>query len=292
MRIEVEAPGMLTTVQDLGRPGLGIYGVSRAGAADGVALRVGNRLLGNGENAAGLEMTLTGGRYRFPEGAEVALTGARAEGVPMYRVTRLEAGGVLEIGSFLSGARCYLTVRGGLAVRRTAGSASVHVASGLGGRPLRRGDVLPVGEYLGETGRGEVAGELMAYAKVVRVTAGPQAEQFATEEFYGSEYEVSQDSNRMGIRLTGRAIGASGDGEMVTEGVPLGAIQVPPGGQPIVLFSDQQTTGGYPKIANVITADLRHCAQWRPRDRVRFVLVSDAAAQRALRRQEALLEGI
>jgi antagonist of KipI len=127
---------------------------------------------------------------------------------------------------------------------------------------------------------------------VVRVTAGPQAGQLDCDAFYGSTYAVSQDSNRMGIRLLGPAIGGAGTGEMITEGVPLGAIQVPPNGQPIVLMNDQQTTGGYPKIANVITADVRHCAQWRPRDEVRFVLVSNAEAQTALRREEELLRHV
>ncbi|HEU0122845.1 MAG TPA: biotin-dependent carboxyltransferase family protein [Bryobacteraceae bacterium] len=284
-RVVVESPGLLATVQDLGRPGYGLQGVSRAGAADALALRIGNRLLRNAEGAAAIEMTLTGGRFVFPEGAEIALTGA-AEG---YSVQRIAPGETLRLGSFVHGARGYLCVRGGLAVPRIASSASTHLLSGLGGGPLRKGEVLPIGPAHGEIADGAAPMALRTYSKELRVTRGPQADWFDCDRFAQGEYEVSTESNRMGLRLTGEPIVSSHDGQMVTEGVALGAIQVPAGGQPILLFVDQQTTGGYPKIANVITADLPSVGQLRPRDRIRFQFVSPEEALAALRAQEALL---
>src|SRR5271170_5751700 len=154
--IEVQAPGLLTTVQDLGRPGFGPLGVSASGAADAVSLRVGNRLVGNAGGAAGLEMTLLGGAFLFPEGAVVALSGsdfgATLDGEPVELWTSLEAraGQTLRLGPTRSGARCYLCVRGGIAVKTFLGSASTHVLSGLGGhegRALRKGDVLEIGGW-------------------------------------------------------------------------------------------------------------------------------------------------
>jgi len=283
---------MFTTVQDLGRPGHGVSGVSRAGAADALALRVGNRLLGNAEGAAALEMTLLGGAFLFPEGGRVALTGGRPGGLPMNQPFDVAPGETLRVGGLITGARCYLCVRGGLAVERVAGSASTHVLSGLGGRAVKKGDELAIGEACGEESKGVVDAGLTAYRTTLRVTRGVQADVLDEVSFYAAEWGVTAESNRMGLRLEGPAIRSAEGGVMVTEGVPLGAIQVPASGQPIVLFVDQQTTGGYPKIANVITADLPSVGQLRPRDRVRFVLVSDAEAQRALREQEALVRAL
>jgi len=289
MTILVQSPGMFTTVQDLGRPGYGVQGVSRAGAADPLALRIGNRLLGNRDNAAALEMTLLGGTFAFPVGARIALTGGRPEGLAAYEVIDVRAGGTVRVGPLESGARCYLCVRGGIDVPLVGGSASTHVLSGLGGGPVKKGDVLSIGMAANQlSGRG-VPGELTTYRASLRVTRGPQARQFGERVFYESEYMVSTDSNRMGLRLEGPAIPCPQHGQMITEGVPLGAIQIPASGQPIILFVDQQTTGGYPKIANVITADIPSTAQLRPRDRIRFQLVTNDEALAALRRQEELI---
>lgn len=284
MTIVVTAPGMFTTVQDLGRPGYGVQGVSRAGAADPLSLRIGNRLLGNPDNTAGLEMVLLGGTFLFPEGARIVLTGD-------WRVRDVARGESVRAGDFVNSARCYLCVRGGISVPLVAGSASTHVLSGLGGGPLRKGDILPIGpEPPMPISRWSVPAALIEHRTTFRVTAGPQADQFETGVFYESEYTVSPDSNRMGLRLDGPPVPAPQHGKMVTEGVPLGAIQIPANGQPIILFVDQQTTGGYPKIANVITADLPALGRLRPRDRIRFQLVTNAEAQHLLREQEALLD--
>ncbi|MFN0101019.1 MAG: biotin-dependent carboxyltransferase family protein [Bryobacteraceae bacterium] len=280
---------MFTTVQDLGRPGHGIQGVSRAGAADSLALRIGNRILGNDDNAPALEMTLLGGTFSFPEGAQIALTGGRPATLPAYRIIDVQPGESIRVGELETGARCYLCIRGGIDASLVAGSASTHVLSGLGGRPLRKGDLINIGNPTNEPMNKPIPPELTTYRKLLRVTKGPQASQFPEDTFYCNEFTVSPDSNRMGIRLEGPPIASPQHGQMITEGVPLGAIQIPANGQPIILFVDQQTTGGYPKIANIVTADLPSTGQLRPRDRVRFQLVSNAEAQQLLRQQEALL---
>lgn len=288
MSIHVEDAGILSTIQDLGRPGLGVEGVSRAGAADALALRIGNRLLGNPEGAPAIEMTLKGAALRFPEGAVVAWTGAQAGAMEEYTAVSVPAGGGIEARPFRKGARAYLCVRGGLDVQRTAGSASVHLPSGFGGRPLRKGDVLPIGSETGPERRTAVPSPLRRYSRLLRVTAGPQAGDFPGGIPQGAVYTVLAASNRMGIRFEGPAIRYAGS-EMFTEGVALGAVQVTPDGRPILLFVDHQTTGGYPKVANVITADLPSAGQLRPGDLVRFQSVDLETALDVLRRQEALL---
>jgi antagonist of KipI len=313
--IQIREVGLFTTVQDLGRPGFGPLGVSASGAADAVSLRIGNRLVGNVEGAAGLEMTLLGGTFAFPEGALLALTGsdfgATLDGEPVESGISFEAkpGQTLRVGPTRSGARCYLCVAGGVEVKLFLGSASTHVLSELGGhegRALRKGDVLGIGQGeadgLGKRGlsmgRSEAARlgrralQELKPRKVLRVTPGPQSDWFSEAErelFYASTYRVAEDSNRMGIRLDGAAIPAPSGGEMISEGVALGAVQVPEGGKPIVLFVEQQTTGGYPKIANVISADIHSLGQLRPRDEIRFELVEMEVARRLLREQEELL---
>jgi antagonist of KipI len=290
--IRVESPGFLTTVQDLGRFGWAHFGVSASGAADPFALRAGNLLVGNAENAAALEMTLLGGAFEFEADSVVALTGSDfSAGLPMWTALHVKRGSLVRCGPSHSGARCYLSVRGGIGVARVMGSASTHVMTGVGGRALRRGDVLPIGT--------DAVRQPRTAAKDVpplpsngplRVTAGPQAESFA-DELYGGLYAVSEESNRMGLRLRGPAI-LSPAGHMLTEGVPLGAVQVPPDGQPIILFVEHQTTGGYPKPANVISADFRRLGQLRPRDEVSFERVTIEQALELLQRQEQWLYGL
>jgi antagonist of KipI len=302
--IQVPEPGLFTTVQDLGREGYGPMGVSPSGAADAISIRLGNRLLGNAEGAAGLEMTLLGGTFKFPEGAAVALAGsdfgAALDGKPVELWTALEAkpGQVLRLGPTRSGARCYLCVRGGIEAQLFLGSASTHILSGLGGhegRALRKGDVLRIGTSNRATPKRRLsmqALEELSPRKVLRVTPGPQSDWFAEGSqrmLYTEAYRVVEESNRMGLRLEGAAISAPSGGEMISEGVTLGAVQVPEGGRPIILFVEQQTTGGYPKIANVISADFHSLGQLRPRDEVRFELVDWETARALLREQEELM---
>ena len=276
--IEVLAPGLLTTVQDLGREGFGPIGVSSSGAADPVSLRLGNRLVANYESAPALEMTLLGGTFRFPEGATVALTGsdfgADLDGDPVDLWASIEAGPgqTLRVGSTRSGARCYLCVQGGIDVEHFLGSASTHVLTGLGGlngRPLKQGDVLKIAPKTGSFRNRRIDPRIIEHLsrrRVLRVTAGPQSDWFpeaSRRVFYASAYRVAEESNRLGLRLKGSPVPALSGRQMITEGVSLGAIQVPSGGKPIILFVDQQTTGGYPKIANVVSADIHRVGQFR-----------------------------
>ena len=302
--IQVQEPGLFTTVQDLGREGFGAMGVSASGAADAVSLRLGNRLVGNDQGAAGLEMTLLGGMFIFPEGALLALTGsdcgAALDGKPvdLWSSFEAKAGQTLRLGPTRTGARCYLSVQGGIAVELFLGSASTHILSGLGGhegRALRKGDALKTAA----AGGAIYERRLTAWAlkelqprKVLRVTEGPQSDWFpesARRLFYESRYRVAEESNRMGIRLEGAIVPVPSGGEMISEGVSLGAIQVPERGKPIILSVEQQTTGGYPKIANVISADLHSLGQLRPRDEIRFERVDWETARVLLREQEELM---
>jgi antagonist of KipI len=302
--IQVIAPGLFTTVQDLGREGFGPMGVSSSGAADAVSLRMGNRLVGNAEGAAGLEMTLLGGTFEFPDGAVLALTGsdfgATLDGKPVELWTALEAkpGQTLKLGPTQTGARCYLCVRGGIEVKAFLGSASTHILSGLGGfegRALRKGDVMKIGAASGSARKRRVSARAlkeMQPRKVLHVTPGPQEDWFpeaSRRVFYESTYRVAEETNRMGIRLQGASVAKAAEGELTSEGVSLGAVQVPEGGLPIILFVEQQTTGGYPKIANVISADFHSLGQLRPRDEIRFERVEYHTARALLIEQEKLL---
>lgn len=313
--IEVLAPGLLTTVQDLGRDGFGPMGVSPSGAADSIALRIGNRLVGNTEGAAALEMTLLGGVFLFPKGALAALTGsdfgATLDGadLPPWTSFKVKPGQTLRLGPTRSGARCYLCTQGGITVKPFLGSASTHLLSGLGGyegRALRKGDVLKMGDSgiaacsyssraLGANRSKKVTPKILERLlprKILRVTAGPQSgwfSQVAESVLYGGMYHVSEEANRMGLRLHGPALPEGAHGGMISEGVSLGAVQIAAGGMPIILFVEQQTTGGYAKMANVISADFSSLGQLRPRDRIRFERVTFETARKLLMEQETLL---
>jgi antagonist of KipI len=307
--MEVQSPGLLTTVQDLGRHGFGPLGVSPSGAADAVSLRLGNRLVANDEGAAGLEMTLVGGTFVFPEGAILALTGsdfgATLDDFSLDLGTSVEVqpSQTVRLGPTRSGARCYLCIQGGIAVKPFLGSASTHILSGLAGfqgRPLRKGDVVHFGSAIKPFRKGPfrkrtVAPQLseqFSHRTVLRVTPGPQSDWFSEpslRSFYSDTYLIAEQSNRMGLRLEGPLLSQRSANRMITEGVSLGAIQVPGGGSPIILFVEQQTTGGYPKIANVISADLHRVGQLRPRDEIRFEPVTFETARSLLIAQEKLL---
>lgn len=286
--IVVEAAGLLTTVQDLGRPGYAHLGVSASGAADALALRAGNRLVGNPEGAPGLEMTLAGGTFRFERDAVAALAGSDF-GLECWKPFEVRAGETIRLGPARCGARCYLCVRGGIEAPRVMGSASAHVLTGLGGGPLRRGDVLKIGPEPSRPPLWRGAAREQDRLAPLRVTRGPQAEWFR-RGLDGLVYSVREESNRMGLRLKGPRF--MQQREMLTEGASLGAIQIPPGGEPLILFVEHQTTGGYPKIANVITADLWKVGQLRPRDQVRFETVPLERARALLLEQEEWLDGL
>jgi antagonist of KipI len=307
----VEHPGLQTSVQDLGRPGYGPVGVSPSGAADPVSLRLANLLVGNPPESAALEMTLLGGSYIFPEGSVIALVGAdfgaSLDGRPLaeHAPHAVMPGGKLRLGQTRSGARCYLAVAGGVHVPSVLGSASTHLLSALGGfngRALQKGDVLQIGAPTKRLPRRKLSAEARKAflpRKILRVTEGPQFDWFlpgAQHTLFQSTFRVTEEADRMGLRLEGPALALRTAKEMISEGVSLGAMQATPSGQAILLFVEQQTAGGYPKIANVIGADLFCIGQLRPRDEIRFDRVSFPEArqlwieqQQHLNSQEFLL---
>jgi antagonist of KipI len=301
--IRVTKPGLFTTVQDRGRFGFAHLGISPAGAADALSLRIANLLLGNGEYAPALEMTLLGATLELQEPAIVAISGAECDckvgsnHLPANTAIEVAAGEALQCGSMKDGARSYLAVQGGFEVPLIMGSASTDVRGAFGGfqgRRLQRGDVLQVSKAGDTQVRRLRAGvpKSVRDSRAIRVTKGAQQDWFSPETcaiLLSSAYIVSEHSDRAGLRLKGEALWPRERSQLLTDGTPLGAIQVPQDGQPIILFVDQQTTGGYPKIANVIAADMHCIGQLRPRDEVRFVEVSIAEAIAALREQERWL---
>ena len=278
--ITVVATHGLTTVQDLGRPGWAHLGVPPSGAADPPALRLANRLVGNEEDAPALEATLRGPELRFDADAVVALAGAPVDAragdreLAMHATEAVRAGETLRLGTARHGLRTYLAVRGGLDVEPVLGSAATDLLTGLGPEPLREGTRLRVGRRLCDWPEATLApvGEL-APEPVLRVVAGPREDWFAAgalEALTTTAWTVSPSSNRIGVRLQGPALERARAGELASEGMLAGALQVPPAGTPILLLADHPTTGGYPVIATVVTGDLPRAGQLRPGDTVRF----------------------
>jgi biotin-dependent carboxylase-like uncharacterized protein len=282
--IEVLDPGPLTLVEDLGRPGLRHLGVPASGAADPASLRLANRLVGNPEGAAALESTLAGPALRFAVAATFALTGAPAEAtlddqpVSSDAPVHAAAGRVLRVGRASAGLRTYVAVRGGLAVAATLGSRSADVLSGLGPPPLRRGDVLPVGEAGGPAPGVDVAPVTPpGGGATLTVLPGPRDDWFAPSALAtlaATTWSASSRSDRSGVRLDGPALDRSRDGELPSEGLVPGALQVPPSGRPVVMLRDHPVTGGYPVLAVVVERDLPAVGQLRPGDPVRFRVAS------------------
>ncbi|MEF2965758.1 biotin-dependent carboxyltransferase family protein [Paenibacillus sp. M1] len=312
MSLIVNKPGLLTTVQDLGRFGLQKYGVIAGGAMDPFALRIANLLVGNDDNAAGLEITLLGPELVFAETALISVCGGdlspKLDGrpLPLWRTVLAPKGSVLTFGRMVRGCRAYLAVSGGIAVPARMNSRSTYLRAAIGGhegRALRKGDRLPFGaktlrglNLLGRLAREAVteAGAVSPWAVApsllpayapnpeLRVLAGTEMELFdeqSLERFFSEPYEVLPQSDRMGYRLTGSELHLRERKEMISSAVTFGTVQVPADGRPIVLMADRQTTGGYPKIAQVATADLPLLAQTNLGAKVSFRLISLEAAQ-------------
>ncbi|GAA4219988.1 biotin-dependent carboxylase-like uncharacterized protein [Streptosporangium album] len=285
--IEVIAPGPYATVQDLGRPGYGHLGVPRSGAADTPSLRLGNRLVGNPESAAGIELTFGGARLRFIRGAWAAVTGApcplealwsgRTAAPGMAAPFWVPAGGEIRMATPSAGLRTYVAVRGGIDTPAVMGSRSTDSLSGLGPPPLRPGTILPVGPTDGLPPiTVDSAPPRATPPDVLRVLPGPRDDWFvpgALAALCAQPYRVAQDSNRVGVRLEGARLERAREGELPSEGMVTGALQVPPDGRPIVFLSDHPPTGGYPVISVLASADLSRAAQLRPGDLVGFRLV-------------------
>ena len=273
--------GALTTVQDAGRPGYAHLGVPRAGALDAPAARLANRLVGNPEDAAVLETTVDGVRLRAATAVTVAVTGAQApvsvdgRAAPWGVAVALLPGAVLDVGPALTGVRSYVAVAGGVAVPPVLGSRSRDTLSGLGPSPLSVGDVLPVGPPTGPVPAVDFTVPAPTPRPLaLRLLPGPRHDWFGPAGLAvlsSGTYEVSPLSNRVGVRLTGPPVPRLREGELESEGIALGAVQVPPDGQPVVLLADHPTTGGYPVVGLVDPRDLAGLAQARPGDAVRFV---------------------
>ncbi|HEV7655804.1 MAG TPA: biotin-dependent carboxyltransferase family protein [Mycobacteriales bacterium] len=278
--IEILRPGPLATVQDLGRPGYAHLGVGRSGAADRGSLRLANRLVGNPETAAGLEITFGGLTARFLARATIALTGAPVPAMLAGRTTHLygpvevSPGDELALGTPIRGVRTYLAVRGGVDVPAVFGSRATDLLGGLGPAALERGTRLPVGtETAGFPTVDVAAVPALPAVLVLPVRAGPRADWFAAgalERLGSAAYEVTPASNRVGVRLDGPALAHAGNGELPTEGMVEGSLQVPPDGRPIVMLADHPVTGGYPVIAVLDDAAIGLAGQARPGDVLRF----------------------
>lgn len=297
----VRYAGMLTTVQDLGRPAARRYGVPVGGAMDPLALRVANLLVGNPEDAAGLECTLTGPELSFASDTWVAVCGAAAHGVSEAKPLLVRAGEVFSLRQLKKGCRAYLAVAGGIDVPKVLGSAATYTRGELGGhlgRALRAGDRLNIGPSATtyqDHGYWSLVEEFRPRHPVdaeVRFVPGPQWSWFSSEgldSFQLEPYSVLAQSDRMGVRLSGPPIARATRLEMNSEPVSAGAVQVPPDGQPIVLMADCQVIGGYPKIGHVITVDLPVIAQLRAGETLRFRECPLEYAQSLLLAREASL---
>ncbi|GJF21644.1 biotin-dependent carboxyltransferase family protein [Streptomyces sp. HO565] len=271
--------GALTTVQDVGRRGHAHLGVPRSGALDAYALRLANRLAGNDADAAVLETTLTGCALRSDRAVTVVVGGApcpvTVDGRPVAwgAPVRVPAGGVLDVGAVTAGVRSYVAVAGGITVEPVLGSRSTDLLSGLGPAPLRDGDVLPVGVPARPAPSAAAPWPGPPAELILPVRPGPRADWFtpaALRTFTSATYRVSPHSNRIGLRTEGPPLQRASAGELPSEGMVLGAVQVPPDGRPVVFLHDHPTTGGYPVIAVVAESALAAAAQAAVGTPVRF----------------------
>jgi antagonist of KipI len=325
MSMRVLAPGLLTSVQDLGRHGHSAIGVGTAGAMDPVALRLANMLVGNVNNAACLEMTLRGPRLCFETDALIALTGApvdaRCGGValPGWCPVVLRAGAEVDFAGMSRGARTYLAIAGGIGIAEMLGSRSADINAGFGpmaGRALAQDDSLPTGANVAAAAKRAVAtarsGDADTHEPAVAAKwsidpspwfdpDGPEPialtrgahfgrlDATSRQALFDAEFRIGSQSNRVGYRLGGPRLTLTAPLELISEGVAPGTLQLPPDGNLIALMAEAPTTGGYPRVAHVATVDLPRLAQRKPGDRIRFAQISlEEAQSRYLERERAL----
>jgi antagonist of KipI len=318
-------PGLMTTVQDRGRFGFQKEGVTPGGAMDGIGLAVANTLVGNDDSAAVLEITMVGPSIEFQQDELIAVCGADLSAemanirLPTWRAIYVRSASILSFGAARWGCRAYLAVAGGIDVPAVMGSRSTNPRAGIGGiggRALRKGDeipTLPHGSRDPIASRAAAAGGPMPFAlserfvdkseaaslygtsKPIRVLPGPEFDLFDERDrrfFFDQAFEVSPHSDRMGYRLAGPVLDSSPRAELVSRAVVMGTVQVPGGGNPILLMADRQTTGGYPSIAQVTAADLPMVAQLKPGDEINFEMVTLDQAHAALHAQHDKLEDV
>lgn len=292
MAMKVLFPGALSTFQDQGRIGFQKYGITSSGSMDVRSAAMANALVGNDPKEAVLEMTVLGPILQFSSPAVAAVAGApmpltlNQKPVPMNTSFSIQPGDLLSFGGVSAGCRSYLAVKGGFALEPVMGSCSTNIKCRIGGfqgRPLNSGDEIPLsledpGSFTPKTL------PVISCPKEVtlRTVAGPQEESFTEagkQTFYSSAYQVSDSADRMGYKLIGTPVENTGSVDIISDGIVFGSVQIPPSGMPIVMMADHQTTGGYAKIATVISCDLPLLAQTKPGDTVRFAPVSIQEAQ-------------
>lgn len=308
MGIKVLKGGLLSTIQDTGRFGYRKDGIIVSGAMDSLALRTGNLLVGNPQDEAGIECTLAGPTIRFEAEQLIALTGADLSAVldkmplQMWRPVLVKKGSVLSFGAAKTGCRTYLSVSGGFSVPKVLGSRSTYLRAEFGGwngRALQAGDYIPFRERYHEALQdfnwscdlSTLYPDLNDH--VIRVIEGPEFELFSLnskQAFFEKEFQLSNESDRMGYRLKGEALKLERPREMISSAVTFGTVQVTSNGDPIVLMADHQTTGGYPRIVQVITADFSKLAQLQSGQKIRFELLTLAQAHAALLYREQQLK--
>lgn len=315
MSVKVLRAGLLTTVQDTGRFGSQKYGVIVSGAMDSYSLRLANILVGNNEHEATLEITLYGTSLQFDEDTLIAITGgdlcATIDGViaPLWRPIVVKKKSILKFNSAIKGSRAYVAFSGGIDTPLTLGSKSTYLRANIGGfkgRAIQKGDIIPIGEGNKDLfQRVEKGGinwsinfkELICFKQdiVIRMVKGTEFDRFDKvnrETLLKNAYTLTIQSDRMGYRLDGSPISLTDKFELLSEGVTFGTIQIPPNGQPIILMADRQTTGGYPKIGQVITADLPSLAQLQPTATIRFKEVSLEEAETVFIENELAINNI
>lgn len=299
--LDIVSPGLMTSLQDLGRLGAQALGMPVAGATDAIALRLANAIVGNPENTGALEIGFLGPTVvaaadgvRVVLGGKAKLTLQPADGgdarmVKPWRSLLLRRGDKLNIGAVEEGGVAYLAVAGGFAIAPFMGSQSTYMRSGLGGfegRALKAGDRLPLNTVAAEGDERELAEDIDYGSGPIRVVLGPQEDRFTPkgiETFLSATYTVTKEADRMGIRLEGETVEHTRGADIASEGVVTGSIQVPGNGKPIILMADRQTTGGYTKIATVISADLARVGRMKPGDVLQFAAVEVAVAEEARR---------
>ncbi|MBG9787094.1 MULTISPECIES: biotin-dependent carboxyltransferase family protein [Brevibacillus] len=323
MSIRVIKPGLLTLIQDQGRFGFRKYGVVTSEAMDPMALRIANMLVGNAEQLATLEMTLTGAELAFEHDSLIAITGAdlsftiNGERLPMWRPIFVKSGTVVKGGGCRTGCRAYLAIAGGIEVEQVLGSRSTYARAGMGGyqgRSLQAGDYISVGELANVTraflekwdNRLAKQTSLRSWTSVdwsvsadclatyrrnpqVRISRGTHFSLFTSESqqnLFQSPYKITPQSDRMGYRLQGAMLDLVEPIELLSEAVAFGTIQVPAEGYPIILLADRQTTGGYPRIGQVATVDLPILAQMKPGEEIMFTEIERDESEKLLMERE------
>lgn len=302
MSIKVITPGMLSTIQDGGRKGFAALGFNASGVMDVRSYHIANALVGNFTDEAVIEMTYLGGSFKFLESNYIAITGAdmspKLDGAPveMYKTVFVKRDETLTFSAAASGMRTYLAVRGGIDVPVIMGSRSTNLKcklGGLDGRALKAGDIVPCRDVYDEFHKHLIHSapkeDFESDEITIRVLLGPQDDYFTErgiKTFLNSTYTVTNESDRMGCKLSGEKIEYKNTVDIISDGIVFGSIQIPRTGNPIIMLADRQTTGGYAKIATVISVDLPLLAQARPGTRVHFELTDRQKAERLLKQEQ------